>query len=129
MKGKLEPTLPSLVKKKFKRAVAKFRDPDTAAHYEVAPPVMFIAGAGRDGKYIACECSHQCFLFLCPKCASQGAENAVFVTKMLSTRAFRIAELCDQNNPGLTQNVRLVREDYESDIRRPKWDNSTTIRK
>jgi len=41
-----------------------------------------------------------------------GAENATLVTRLLSNHTFQIAHFEDGNSPELTQNVRLVRDNF-----------------
>ncbi|CAM9801009.1 unnamed protein product [Discosporangium mesarthrocarpum] len=72
---------------------------------EVAPPEMFIKDAGHT-----------------------PAEMAKHTNELLSTRAFKICDIVDGNNPGLTENVRLIREDVLLPPGQAPWDKFSCVR-
>ena len=68
--------------------------------YDIAPPSMFRKNEGLN-----------------------GSQNAVVVSKLLNTNAFKICTPQNSNKPEITQNVRLLREEYqlEDTPNRPDW--------
>ncbi|CAM9500140.1 unnamed protein product, partial [Hapterophycus canaliculatus] len=42
--------------------------------------------------------------------------------KLLSTRAYKVGNIADGNDPGLTQNVKLIRDDTPLDAGQEIWD-------
>lgn len=95
MKEKLHPRLAPSVQNAFRFTVTRLMK----SRSEVAPSSLFLKDVG-----------------------ATGAENATLVTRLLSNHTFQIARFGDGNSPELTQNVRLLRDDFRtaSEIR-DRW--------
>lgn len=71
----------------------------------VAPPTMFEADMGVS-----------------------ETENAVVISKMLAKHSFKICQVETGNNPQLTQNVRLLKDDYRYKEGQEVWDNNCCLK-
>lgn len=49
-------------------------------------------------------------------------------SKLLSTRAYKVGNIADGNDPGLTQNVKLIREDKSLELGQRTWDPYACLR-
>ncbi|CAM9558209.1 unnamed protein product [Ectocarpus sp. 6 AP-2014] len=49
-------------------------------------------------------------------------------SKLLSTRAYKVSNIADGNNPGLTQNVKLIRDDRQPEQGQGMWDPYACLR-
>ncbi|CAM9276367.1 unnamed protein product, partial [Choristocarpus tenellus] len=72
---------------------------------DVSPPEMFIKDVGYT-----------------------PAELVKHTNELLSTRAYKICDISDGNNPGLTENVRLIREDSPLPQGQALWDPYSCLR-
>jgi len=71
----------------------------------VAPPTMFEADLGVS-----------------------ETENAVVISRALAKHSFKICQVETGNNPALTQNVRLLRDDFKYKGEQEVWDNNCCLK-
>lgn len=96
MKAKIE----IKVKDELQAKLKKHRTRRLKQGYEIAPKSMFLKDQGLS-----------------------GSQNAVVVSKLLNTNSFKICNSESSNKPEITQNVRLLREEFDDGTNRPRWES------
>ncbi|KAG3120786.1 hypothetical protein PI124_g1798 [Phytophthora idaei] len=99
MKERLHPALAEPVRNRFSRTLTRLTVTKSDSLANGAPSSFFLKDIG-----------------------ATNVENAAFVSRLLSTRAFQICQMEDGNSPELTQNARLVRPDKaQKSVEREPW--------
>ncbi|KAG3017649.1 hypothetical protein PC121_g11928 [Phytophthora cactorum] len=99
MKERLHPALAEPVRNRFSRTLTRLTVTKSDSLVNGAPSSFFLKDIG-----------------------ATNVENAAFVSRLLSTRAFQICQMEDGNSPELTQNARLVRPDKaQKSVERESW--------